>query len=424
MTTIFLFHRDLRLEDHHSLQEALNYAAKNKSLVLPVFIFTPQQVGSEAPIKSIKSIECMIQSLKELDEEFKLHFNSSICFDYEDNIKALSKIIKSYNVNAIFETKDYTPFAKKREQEITLLCKNNKIDFFAIDDLYLNAPGSITNKIGKVYQKFTPYYESAQALVVRKPTGKVTGNFVLFKDIVTINIDEIKEILLQNIDKAKNKESFYIGGRKEGLKFLNDLPLNYDKTRDIMVKETSGLSVHHHFGTVSIRETYYKALEEVKKGHEGLREFIRQLYWRDFYGQIFAFFEDLYGVNPIEFQKEWPELTSTQEKDFENWKSGTTGIDLIDAAMHQLNESGYQHNRARLLCASYLVKTMGIPWRLGERYYASKLLDYDITQNMCNWMLIASAKGLPFVEPPFRKHLPDSYSKRFDKNKEYTKYWL
>jgi deoxyribodipyrimidine photo-lyase len=401
--TIFLFHRDFRLEDHFPLQKALDTGNE----VLPVFIFTPEQVGTKAPIKSEKSIQCMIQGLKELDRDLKTKYKSSLSIMYGDNIDVLESIYKKHKFEYLYETKDYTPYAKKREKRIADFCKAKEIEFEAVDDIYLFPPGSILTGGGRVYQKFTPFYETAKEFKVDAPTGWVKGKFS------KLNVSNTDYPVL----KDRTETVFYKGGRAEGLYLLKTLPENYDKTKDFMAIETSGLSVHHHFGTVSVRESYAAGIK-----HPHMKEFIRQLYWRDFYGHIMAAFDNLYGINAIDFEKDWPKLTKDEETDFKAWREGKTGIEIIDAGMNQLNTSGYMHNRARLVCASYLVKTLGIPWRLGERYFATHLLDYDITQNMMNWCFIAS--NLPFSEAPYRKHNPDSYTKRFDASGAYRDTWL
>jgi deoxyribodipyrimidine photo-lyase len=176
----------------------------------------------------------------------------------------------------------------------------------------------------------------------------------------------------------KENTSIHVkGGRSEALLLLKTLPENYDKERDIPSKRTSNLSAHNHFGTVSIREVYHAAKRK------GLEEMIRQLYWRDFYGHIMADFENLYGTSAIEFQKDsaTPISGITWKYDrelFNKWCRGETGHDLVDAGMRQLNETGYIHNRARLVCAYYLVKDLKIFWRWGERYFASKLVSDDL----------------------------------------------
>jgi deoxyribodipyrimidine photo-lyase len=427
MTTIFLFHRDLRLEDNVPLQEALKYCNENKTEFLPVFIFTPEQVGKKAPICSLKSVASMIQSLQELNESIEKELKTSLCLIYDDNIKALEKIFKELEIKALFETKDYTPYAKKREASFQKWCDSKSIHFEPIDYLYLNAPGEIKNKSNTVYQKFTPFYEASLKLNEsrRIKTHKFDSMNVksvsktVLNKISNITLNEMIKTLGLNTEEIENR--IYKGGREEALGLLGTLPKNYDKIRDIMVEETSGLSVHHHYGTIGIRETYQEAKKSLSGKAE--EEFIRQLYWRDFYGQIVCFFEELYDKDAIEYDSN-PKLTKEQEKIYQDWCNGETGVDIIDAAMTQLNQIGYMQNRARTLVANYLAKTLKIHWRFGERYFAQKLLDYDFSQNFGNWCYVTSPYNLPFTEPSFRVYNPESYKKRFDSKGEYIDEWI
>jgi deoxyribodipyrimidine photo-lyase len=220
----------------------------------------------------------------------------------------------------------------------------------------------------------------------------------------------------------------YCGGRTEALKLLRNLPHKYDEIHDVLKESTSGLSVHHHYGTISVRESWWRAEELIRQGHTGLEAFQRQLYWRDFYGQIVAFFEDLYRTDAYEYQKEWSEWdrysdTTKREKReiFRKWCAGETGVPLVDAGMRQMNTTGFMHNRARLVCASWLIKDMGIHWRWGERYFAERLLDYDFSQNFGNWSWVASV--LPYSQAPFRRHDPVTIAKRLDPKGEYIARW-
>jgi deoxyribodipyrimidine photo-lyase len=403
---IFLFHRDFRLEDHHPLQRALDYGE-----ILPLFVFTPEQVGKKAIIKSERSIQCMITGLKELDEELEKKYKSSLCVIYDDTIEALEKIYKKIKFTALFETKDYTPYAKLREERIRKFTDKYNIHFEAIDDIYLFPPGTVRTGNGKIYQKFTPFYDQIIKRKVDEPLGFVKGNFV--KGSLS---KKLSNTTLSKMFPSDKSDRLYKGGRKEGLELLVKIPEDYAETRNIMAISTSGLSVHHHFGTISIRETYY-----IAKKMGSMDEFIRQLFFRDFYGNIMAYFEELYGDNAIDFQSKWPKLTKEEERDFEAWKTGTTGIDIIDAAMTQLNEAGWVHNKARTLVANYAVKTLKLPWRICEQYYANKLLDYDFTQNMFGWM---NYINMPFSEPPYRVYNPDNFVKKFDPDETYISDWI
>jgi deoxyribodipyrimidine photo-lyase len=176
------------------------------------------------------------------------------------------------------------------------------------------------------------------------------------------------------------------------------------------------LSAHNHFGTLSIREVYARGKKL------GLTEFVRQLWWRDFYGHIMADFKTLYGVDAYEFQK-MParEPSEKAKKAFRDWCEAKTGVPLVDAGMNQLLRTGYMHNRVRLVVASWLVKDMGVHWRLGERFFARHLVDYDPAQNMMNWIWVASV--LPFAQAPFRRIDAYKTAEKFDADGEYVKKW-
>ena len=150
--------------------------------------------------------------------------------------------------------------------------------------------------------------------------------------------------------------------------------------------------------------------------------FRRQLYWRDFYGQIMAFFEELYGVDPWAFQAPKGWRSERERTVFEAWSRGETGVPLVDAGIRQMLRTGFMHNRARLVVASWLVKDMGVQWRWGERFFAQHLVDYDPAQNMMNWIWIASV--LPFASAPFRRHDPERSAAKHDPDGVYRRTWL
>jgi deoxyribodipyrimidine photo-lyase len=207
------------------------------------------------------------------------------------------------------------------------------------------------------------------------------------------------------------------GGRVAGLKCLASVPADYEEAHDLVTAPTSKLSAHHHFGTVSIRESYWNA---PLRG-QALEAFRRQLYWRDFYGHIMNDFEGLYGVGPYEFQA--PTKWRKGEKEvFTAWSKGETGVPFVDAGIHEMLATGFMHNRARLVVASWLVKDKGVNWRWGERFFAKHLVDYDPAQNMMNWIWVASV--LPVASAPFRRHDPERSAKKADPEGKYIEHWL
>lgn len=424
---IFLFHRDLRLIDHYGLEAAVQAAATTAS-VLPVFIFTPEQVTEKNPLKSDNSVQFMLQSLKELATALRQKHTRLVLL-FGDNIKCLDTLrgelaAGGHKVTGITETKDYTPYAKTREAAIRGWCSKAEVSYTTAHDLYLTEPGSIRTGTNRVFQKFTPYYETAKKVAVPKPLGLAVPAGKWFKPRSTAYKNEITITAAYKhfLPKGLNPAVAVKGGRTEGLALLRRLPLDYDEIRDYPARRTSMLSAHNHFGTVSVREVFWSAKQASPTKMAG---FIRQLFWRDFHGALMDNFEDLYGEEPYDFEGKAALRGKTDDaarKHFAAWKRGETGHALVDAGMRQLLKTGYMHNRVRLVVASYLVKDCNVYWRWGERFFAQHLVDYDATQNMMNWINVSSLA--PFGMAPFRRHDPEASAKRLDPEDEYIDKWL
>lgn len=416
MSVVYIFHRDFRLEDHNGLQfvkELLKEPAYKGCKILPFFVFTPEQVSEKNPYRSLHSIQFMIESLMDLNTNLHREKTRLFCF-YGSNLESIERLRSSVDIKAIVETKDYTPFAKKRESDFRQWCMLRGVSYFAPEDIYLTNPGSVLTGTGKTFQKFTPFWETARKRPVAKPSGKI--HLPWYTSRLALPGEVHLTAMRKKFVPYENLRLHVKGGRSEGLLLLKKLPSNYDKTRDFPSYETSNLSAHNHYGTVSIREVYWAG--KAKK----IQEFLRQLYWRDFYGHIMNSFEDLYGQNPFEFMREASPGWKTDRKAFEHWCNGKTGHELVDAGMRQLNSTGYIHNRVRLVVASYLAKDQRIHWRWGERYFATKLVDYDVTQNMMNWIWVSSV--LPFASASFRRLDPEIQAERIDDLRQYRSKWL
>lgn len=401
---IHIFHRDLRTTDNEAFSKAAATASKNKADLVALFIFTPEQVTEKNRFRSLNSIEFMINSLEDLNDQLE----NQLSLIYDDQLTTLLNIQTKYNILAVSEQKDYTPYAKTRTTETIMFCASNDIEYIFGTDLYLNIPGTVLNKSGKMFQKFTPFYNQVSTLPVPKPE-KIPRLDHLHKLSSKITLKSMKEQLLEK----SNPHLHVKGGRKEALKLLESMPKDYTKNHDNPSIETSNLSAHNHFGTVSIREVYHALNNE---------EFRRQLIWRDFYGHICNAFEDLYSVSPYDYQKDPQPGWSTDKTEFKKWTDGKTGHTLVDAALMQLKKTGYIHNRPRLVAAVYLTKHLKIHWRWGERYFATHLVDYDFAQNFGNWCWVASV--LPFSMAPFRSLDPEIQKKKFDPENTYVDKWL
>jgi deoxyribodipyrimidine photo-lyase len=417
MTALMLFHRDLRLVDHNALERI-----RDKHII-PLFVFTPEQVSTSNPLKSNNSVQFMIESLRDLEQSIRQQ-HGTLYIAYGDTVEVLASIFRNHPFTVLAETADYTPYAKKRTAALTEFCKQHSITYEWVHDSYLMAPGTILNQSGKTFQKFTPFYEAARVKHIPAPKRKHSFHFhILAKRSVggkrTTRKRQSWQTTLDDMDRRycpeHNEEIAVHGGRAEGLQLLQKMPHNYAKTHDTPSISTSMLSAHNHYGTVSIREVYAAGKQPA---------FRRQLWWRDFYGHIMADFENLYGMGAYEFElNKWKRPLSQEKKEWlTQWKKGETGVDLVDAGMKQMLRTGWMHNRLRLVVSSWLTKDKGIHWKHGERFFAQHLVDYDPAQNMMNWIWMASA--LPFASAPFRKVSAKGTAEKFNQDGVYVKKWL
>jgi deoxyribodipyrimidine photo-lyase len=438
MAVVLLFHRDLRLVDHTGLRTAAALSRTHDARVLPLFVFTPEQVSAENKLRSMNSIQFMLKSLEELEDAVRGD-GGRMLFAYGQTDRVLQNLHRRLEggIKAVVETRDYTPYAKEREAKVAAVVAGLGAEHHLVEDSYLLPPGSVKTGAGNTFQKFTPFYETVRRKAVPRPLPKPPVRWfgglkggdrglkgqrrsgatrrasrgLAFPGEVSL------ALMTRRLVPHPNPHIAVQGGRKEGLRLMHAIPRNYAEIHDVPAERTSILSAHNHYGTVSIREVYHKG------NALGLTAFVRQLWWRDFYGHIMADFETLYKTHPYQFQKEPPRpLSPRQKEDLKNWCLGTTGVPLVDAGIKELLTTGYMHNRVRLAVASWLVKDRKVHWRLGERFFAQHLVDYDATQNMMNWIWVASV--LPFASAPFRKVDPYRTAERFNAQGTYVKRWL
>lgn len=405
--TLFVFRRDLRLSDN----TALNAALKESEKVIPCFIFDPRQINNNE-YKSENAIQFLIESIDDLCNELKKK-NSKLYIFYGKAEEVIDKLIKQENLEAVYINKDYTPFSVKRDRDIEKVCNKHKVIYKAFDDVLLNKPGSIFNKSRKPYTVFTPFFKHASTLPVNIPKSIKSVKF--FTGLIKLEYKKDFNILLS----SKNSKLAFHGGRKKALLILKSLSefKEYEKVRDFLkLDATTHLSSHLKFGTVSTREVYYAIRKSLGANHP----LIRQLYWRDFFYHIAFHFPYVFG-NP--FYKKYGSLKWFNKKsDFENWCNGKTGFPIVDAGMIELNTTGYMHNRVRMIVASFLTKDLHIDWRLGEKYFAQNLIDYDPCVNNGNWQWVAST-GCD-AQPYFRIFNPWRQQERFDPECNYIKHWI
>ena len=406
MRSAFIFRRDLRLVDNLGLIKACE-----ESEVVCCFVLDPRQAQDHA-YRSLNALEFMFRSLIELDLALQEKGGRLVVFEGkpEDAVRTLAN---GHDVKAVHVNEDYTPFSKERDKALKAVCESLSVSFHQHFDLLLAKPGEVLTQQGTPYTVFTPFFKSAINYSVPTPQPAPNGSFVS----LDIGID-LQEAFGRYVPNP-NEQLAVNGGRSEGLELIERATTlsEYGKKRDIpSLGYTTRLSAHHKFGTISIRETYHAARKAFGPGCK----LISELYWRDFYSHLAHFFPKVFGSA---FKDDYAavEWDDDQER-FEKWCSGMTGFPIVDAGMRELVQTGYMHNRVRMVVASFLTKDLHIDWRLGERFFARHLVDYDPAVNNGSWQWASStgADGAPY----FRIFNPWSQQVRFDPDCEYIKKWI
>ena len=374
---IFLFNKSLRLNDNTTLIEQI----KNEQNIIPFFIFTEQINKNKNKYYSENSVQFMCESIIELENKIKKYNGKLYLFHSENFINVFKEI---NNINSIGTNFDYSPYAINRQNILRKYCTQNNIKFYIYEDhvLYNILDDKTLKKDGKPYTVFTPFKNHClKNLKIAEPNK--FKNFIFSKDN---KLEENKYYINKIIKYDINKNIHINGGRINGLHILKNIKKfkYYKNNRDYLIYNTTFLSAHNHFGTLSIREIYKK----MKKYN--LNDLIEQLIWRDFYYNLYYHYPhmlngQLNNTNKS-FKNKYDNMKWSNDLSlFNKWCSGNLGIPICDAGMKQLNETGFMHNRLRMICANILTKLLLISWKWGEKYFATKLVDYDCIQNSAGW---------------------------------------
>ncbi|SDQ80623.1 cryptochrome/photolyase family protein [Flagellimonas zhangzhouensis] len=400
---IFWFRRDLRLDDNVGLYHAL----QNDVSVLPIFIFDPE-ILEQLP-KNDARVTFIHDQLQKLNKQLGTDYGSGIAQFYDPPKKVFKNLIEEYHIDAVYTNHDYEPYAKKRDKEIKEFLEEHNIQFNTFKDQVIFEKDEVVKDDGDPYVVYTPYMRKW------KENFNPTSNL---KEYDSINHLSDKLFQSKSLPQLSLKD---LGFEEASIKVpdftvTSDLIQNYEDTRDYPAKEngTSRLGPHLRFGTVSIRKMVKKAIDEKNE------TFWNELIWREFFMQILWHFPHTVNsaFRPKYDRIEW----RNNESEFEKWKKGETGYPLVDAGMRELNQTGYMHNRVRMLVASFLCKHLLIDWRWGEAYFAEKLLDYEMASNVGNWQW-AAGSGVD-AAPYFRIFNPTTQINKFDKDKKYIDTWV
>lgn len=395
--TIFWFRRDLRLHDNHGLYKAL----KSGIPVLPVFIFDTDILDHLKDPKD-KRVNFIYQQIQYLQTELN-KINSSLLVLHGKPKECFKKLIRDFEIKAIYTNHDYEPYAIQRDHEISLLLKS--IFFYSFKDQVVFEKNEIVKKDGKPYTIYTPYAKAWKEKYFSQTRFRYPSEKHLDKlyQIKPFPVPPLKDIGFEAID-------FIAPPANPDKKII----LRYDETRNQpAVDGTSRISIHLRFGTVSVRELAAAA-------SQWNETWLNELIWREFFMMILFHFPKVVteSFKPKYDRMEW----RNDEAEFQLWCKGETGFALVDAGMRELNETGFMHNRVRMVVASFLTKDLLIDWRWGEAYFAEKLLDYELASNNGNWQWCAGC-GCD-AAPYFRIFNPISQQEKFDPEFIYIKKWI
>jgi deoxyribodipyrimidine photo-lyase len=397
--TLFWFRRDLRLDDNAALYEAL----KSIYPVLPVFIFD-NHILDKLPDKADKRVSFIYKALQIINETL-MSKGSSVLVLKGDPLKQIQELVKKYPVRAVYCNHDYEPYARERDQAVAEWLASRNIPFYSFKDQVIFEKSDILKNDGTPYTVFTPY-------------SKIWKH--------KLNREMIRSFPVENhTDRFYRTVPFLFPPFEEtGFQQMNtpspvpqvdeEIVLNYDLTRNLPAMDgTTRLSVHLRFGTVSIRHLVKTALR--LNG-----EWLNELIWREFFMMILYHFPH---VEKSSFKPKYNFIAwRNNEEEFHRWCEGETGYPMVDAGMRELNETGFMHNRVRMITASFLTKHLLIDWRWGEAYFAEKLLDYELSSNNGNWQWAAGC-GCD-AAPYFRIFNPYEQQKKFDPEMVYTNKWV
>jgi deoxyribodipyrimidine photo-lyase len=391
--SVFWFRRDLRLVDNHGLFMALNSSKR----VIPLFIFD-SQILSELP-KNDPRVCFIYENLFKIDQSLQ-SFGSSLLVKKGNPFDVWATLLNTYSIVEVFTNSDYEPYAIQRDQQVQQLLLEKGIPMHFFKDQVIFEKDEVLKGDGKPYTVFTPY------------KNKWLSHFQnsVLKTYQSENLHNYAGINEQFPALAE------IGFELSRIKvpsFLSDQIKDYDKQRDFPSISTSRIGPHLRFGTISIRQVvlHLKSEDTV---------YFSELIWREFFMQILYHFPRVVTEN---FKSQYNGILWRNRRDeFENWCLGKTGYPLVDAGMRELNETGFMHNRVRMVVASFLCKHLLIDWKWGEAYFAEKLLDYELASNNGNWQW-AAGTGCD-AAPYFRVFNPSEQVKKFDKDLTYILKWV
>ncbi|MCD0486726.1 DNA photolyase family protein [Pedobacter sp. MC2016-14] len=390
--------RDLRLDDNAALYHAL----KSPYPVLLLFIFD-KNILQKLDDKSDARVTFIYQTLQELEKQLQKK-GSAILIKYGTPEEAWTEVLAAQNVKSVFTNHDYEPYAKERDDALAEFLSSEGILFKTCKDQVIFEKDEVVKPDGKPYTVFTPYFRTWQ---------KKLDSFYSKSYPVEKYIQNLYQTAAYPFPTLADM-GFELSDRKFPSKHFETKLAAYEERRDFPADDaTSRIGLHLRFGTISIRKAVQTAIDQHAE------KWLSELAWRDFYMMILWHFPHIadHSFKPAYDNIKW----RNNEQEFKAWCEGKTGYPIVDAGMHQLNETGYMHNRVRMIVGSFLTKHLLIDWRWGEAYFAEKLLDYEMASNIGGWQWACGCGN--DAAPYFRVFNPELQAKKFDPKNEYIYRW-
>jgi deoxyribodipyrimidine photo-lyase len=397
--TIFWFRRDLRIDDNRGFFHAL----KQHGNVLPLFIFDTDIID-KLPDKTDRRIAFIYEQLALINQAFAKK-GSEISIKTGKPLLVFADLLQTFNISAAYANEDYEPYATKRDKEIKNLLSQTNVPFHLFKDQVIFEKDEVVKADGSPYTIFTPYS--------RKWLSRLSLQH-LKASPSELHLDNLHQKTPgKKFDFAETGFNYQPSGIPAPM-INSHLIGNYDLTRDIPALDgTTRLGVHLRFGTISIRRL-------VAEAKELNPTFLNELIWREFYMMILWHFPRVVDQS---FKPQYDNIRwLNDEQHFEEWCRGYTGYPIVDAGMRQLAQTGYMHNRVRMIAASFLTKHLLTDWRWGEQWFADKLLDYELASNNGGWQW-AAGTGCD-AAPYFRVFNPWLQTQKFDPQQEYLRRWI
>lgn len=397
--TLFWFRRDLRLVDNHGLSQAL----QSGNPVLPIFIFD-RNILDELEVKADARLQFIFDTLEQLNHELAA-YGSGLKTYFGTPEEVFRELVKTYLIELVIANRDYEPYAIQRDKSIHALLSDHGILFKGYKDQVIMDRRDVMKADGEPYTVFTPYSRKWKELFRQEMIDPYP---------VIFSADKLVQMPRQTVMPLAALGFKPVHQEFPAKKVEEELIRDYQDTRNFPgIHGTSRLSVHLRFGTISIRYL-------VGKAFAWSATYLNELIWREFYMMILYHFPHVVNNS---FRPQYDHIPwLNREDEFDAWCQGRTGYPIVDAGMHELNETGFMHNRVRMITASFLTKHLLIDWRWGEAYFAQQLLDYELASNNGGWQW-AAGSGVD-AAPYFRIFNPALQTQKFDPHNSYLDQWV